>query len=43
MTDRQDKTLNLLFPQWQGSGVTNELFHGAMLIRDRLQNREKFT
>ena len=33
------KALNLLFPQWQGSGATNELYNGAMLIRDCLQNR----
>ena len=36
------KTLNLLFPQWQGSGIANELYHGAMLIRDRLKDRERF-
>ena len=23
-------TLNILFPQWQGSGIANELYHGAM-------------
>ena len=34
------KTLNLLFPQWQGSGISNELYHGAMLIHDYLKKRE---
>ena len=33
------KTLNLLFPQWQGSGSTNEIYHGAMLIHDYLKDR----
>lgn len=36
------KTLNLLFPQWQGSGITNEIYNGAMLIHERLQDRAKF-
>lgn len=35
-------TLNILFPQWQGSGITNELYHGAMLIHDRLKDRGRF-
>ena len=41
-TTISQKTLNLLFPQWQGSGITNELYNGAMLIYERLQNRAKF-
>ena len=36
------KTLNLLFPQWQGSGTTNELYTGAMLLYERLQNGIEF-
>lgn len=36
------KTLNLLFPQWQGSGITNELYHGAMSIYKRLENQGRF-
>ncbi|MDJ0590891.1 MAG: arginase family protein [Pleurocapsa sp. MO_226.B13] len=35
-------SLNLLFPQWQGSGISNELYHGAMSIHDRLKNRSWF-
>ena len=35
-------TLNILFPQWQGSGIANELYHGAMLIHDRLKDRGQF-
>ena len=34
------KTLNLLFPQWQGSGIGNELYYGAMLIQEYLKDRE---
>lgn len=34
--------LNILFPQWQGSGIANELYHGAMLIHDRLKDRGQF-
>ena len=30
----KDKTLYLFFPQWQGSGETNEIFHGANLLRE---------
>lgn len=36
------ETLNLLFPQWQGSGHTNELYTGAMLLHERLQKLAKF-
>ena len=36
------KTLNLLFPQWQGSGITNELYYGAMSIHQHLQDKAKF-
>ena len=36
------KTLNLLFPQWQGSGISNELYYGAMLIYDYLKDRGQF-
>lgn len=39
----QPKTLNLLFPQWQGSGTTDELYVGAMLLYDRLQDLAEFT
>lgn len=35
-------TLNVLFPQWQGSGIANELYHGATLIHDRLKDRGRF-
>lgn len=28
--------LHLLFPQWQGSGSTNELYYGAKLLQKRL-------
>lgn len=35
-------TLNILFPQWQGSGTTNELYHGAMSIYKRLENQGRF-
>ena len=35
------KTLNLLFPQWQGSGTTKELYDGAMLIHKHLQAKAK--
>ncbi len=41
-TTNLQKTLNLLFPQWQGSGITNELYSGAMLIHERLQDKAKF-
>lgn len=34
--------LNLLFPQWQGSGTTNELYSGAMLIYERFQQLAQF-
>lgn len=30
------KTLNLVFPQWQDSGRTNELYRGAQLIKEQL-------
>lgn len=36
------ETLNLLFPQWQGSGTTNELYTGAMLLYEHLQKLAKF-
>ena len=41
-TTNSRQTLNLLFPQWQGSGMTNELYHGVMLIHDRLKDRGRF-
>lgn len=30
----KDKTLYLFFPQWQGSGETNEIFHGASSLKE---------
>ena len=36
------KTLNLLFPQWQGSGIGNELYYGAMSIYDCLREKTQF-
>lgn len=33
--------LKLLFPQWQGSGIKDDLYRGALLIRDRLLSEEK--
>ena len=41
-TTISQKTLNLLFPQWQGSGIGNELYYGAMLIYDYLKDRGQF-
>lgn len=41
-TTISQKTLNLLFPQWQGSGITNELYHGAMSIYDYLKEMTQF-
>lgn len=38
----QDKTLNLFFPQWQGSGKP-ALFKGARLLYQALNNRISFT
>ncbi len=34
--------LNLLFPQWQGSGNTKELFHGAKLIENHFCEKINF-
>jgi len=28
--------MDLFFPQWQGSGATDEVYHGARLLRDHL-------
>jgi arginase len=33
----------LLFPQWQGSGFTNELYIGALLLKERLRDYVTFT
>jgi arginase len=33
----------LLFPQWQGSGYTNELYAGALLLKERLRDLVSFT
>jgi hypothetical protein len=41
-TSNFQKTLNLLFPQWQGSGMTKELYYGAMMIYEGLQDKAKF-
>ncbi len=35
--------MHLLFPQWQGSGATNELYNGALLLKERLQDLVRFT
>jgi arginase len=35
--------MRLLFPQWQGSGLTDELYHGALLIKDRIRDLGSFT
>jgi arginase len=35
--------MHLLFPQWQGSGLTNELYIGALLLKERLQDVVSFT
>jgi arginase len=35
--------LYLFFPQWQGSGKTNELYASAMLLHEALQERIPFT
>ena len=39
----QSKDLNLLFPQWQGSGATKELFFGAKKIGNHFCDRLNFT
>jgi arginase len=35
--------MHLLFPQWQGSGLTNELYIGALLLKERLRDIVNFT
>jgi arginase len=35
--------MHLLFPQWQGSGLTNELYIGALLLKERLRDVVSFT
>jgi arginase len=35
--------MHLLFPQWQGSGYTNELYIGALLLKERLRDLVSFT
>jgi arginase len=35
--------MHLLFPQWQGSGPTNELYTGALLLKGRLRGLVSFT
>jgi arginase len=32
----------LFFPQWQGSGVTDEVYHGALLLREALRSKMDF-
>jgi len=39
----KQKTLNLLFPQWQGSGDTKELFYGAKKVGEHLCKKINFT
>ncbi len=34
--------LNLYFPQWQGSGTTNDIYNGAFLIRKELETEIPF-
>lgn len=34
--------LNLYFPQWQGTGNTNEIYNGAFLIRKELETEISF-
>ena len=38
----QLKDLNLLFPQWQGSGNSKGLFYGAKMIADHFRTRLNF-
>ncbi len=35
--------LFLYFPQWQGSGITNEIYTGASMLKDKLINEVQFT
>jgi|APPan5920702856_1055754.scaffolds.fasta_scaffold00030_4 arginase len=35
--------MHLLFPQWQGSGFTDELYRGALLLKERMQDLVSFT
>lgn len=35
----QEKRMNLFFPQWQGAGETDELYRGAVEIKDKYINR----
>jgi arginase len=35
--------MHLLFPQWQGSGYTDELYAGALLLKERLRDLVSFT
>ncbi len=35
--------LNLLFPQWQGSGISNELYFGAKTIENHFSGKIKFS
>lgn len=37
---KNQKVLNLIFPQWQGSGDSKELFYGAQAIKQQLCNIE---
>jgi arginase len=34
--------MDLLFPQWQGSGATDEVYHGALLLRETLRSKMEF-
>jgi hypothetical protein len=34
--------MDLFFPQWQGSGATDEVYHGALLLRDTLRPKMGF-
>lgn len=34
--------MRLFFPQWQGSGATDEVYHGAVLLRDTLRPKMDF-
>lgn len=34
--------MDLFFPQWQGSGATDDVYHGALLLRDTLRSKMDF-
>jgi arginase len=41
--NNRSEDLYLFFPQWQGSGKTNELYAGAMLLHEALKEQIPFT